>query len=465
MRRILFSVIAAGMLMSATVAFLGVGSLAGPAAEAVDGSGTWTVMVYMCADNNLEPAGLSDLEEMESIGSKNGVTVIVLMDTFEAIKGTHWYFVEEGSDHYDLESGHHDCDCEEILGDAGCPGEQDMGDGDTLTYFIVNAVRHSPTDHYMLVLWDHGGGWRGVCWDDSSLIPELGWFSRLTTPETAASIREAQKELKDACIDDDFKLTIIGYDACLNGMIEVAYENRYIADYMFASINLVPWDGMDYEGILAAMTQDPRPSIEDIGKAIVDSYIEYYGSYNSVNSQGLQYFGDVTLSFFKLGDAMDDLGKSVDALARGLIDGGYTGAGSLRSVIASADSQTPRIPTSGGESLPFIDLGLFAEKLGNSAKDLKGLTDPVVAGVDEVVLYERHLVTPGGGVLTTSGITVYFTWSTYYLNPAYQYETYEEACDSGNTLYWGMAFVVDTYWDEFVFLYSMTYDENLVTLD
>lgn len=447
--------IAASMLMSTAFAFVGTAVFAENREVVEDESGTWTVMAYVCGDNNLETFALSDLEEMEQVGSKNGVTIVVLMDTFSLLEGTHWYVVEEGSDHVDIDAGTHTCDCHEVTGED-CPGELDMGDGNTLTSFIVSAVEYSPADHYMLVLWDHGGGWRGVCWDDSTVINEMGWYSRLTTPETADAIEAAQDEIREE-IDPEFKITIIGYDACLNGMIEVVYENRNIADYMFASINLVPVDGMAYHLFLAEMTKSPRPSIEDIGKAVVDSYVEYYSDWNSPTGLGLEYFADATLSFFRLGEPVTNLVSNIDALARELILEGYLEEGSYRGAISSAESQTPRIPTYSGEHFPFIDLGLYAESLGENIPELEGLTNAIVAGVDEVVVYENHVSNPGGGILRTSGISVMFTWSFEYLNPAYGYEEYEDAEPTGNTLYYGMAFVIDTWWDEFVFTFCQAY--------
>jgi hypothetical protein len=451
------------MLLSTAVAFAGTAAFAESRSLNEDGSGTWNVMVYMCGDNNLEPYAISDLKEMEKVGSQNGVTIIALMDTLTLIdEKAHWYLIEKGSDHVGAEPDDHTCDCH-LFGEKTCPGELDMGDGKNLTMFIIDAVEYAPADHYMLVLWDHGGGWRGVCWDDTTVINEMGWFSRLTTPETAEAIEAAQTELAGGEIDPDFKLTIIGYDACLNGMIEVAYENRDIADYMFASINLVPVDGMAYDLFLAEMVKSSRTTI-GIGEAIVDSYVEYYSDWNSPTGQGLEYFGDVTLSFFKLGNEITELVSSVDALAGKLIQGGYLDDNSYRGAIASAESQTPRIPTYSGEQIPFIDLGLYASLLGQKIPDLQDdFTDAVVAGVNKVVLYENHIQTPGGAVLRTSGISIMFTWSWEYLNPAYQYETYEEADASGNPLYYGLAFVIDTWWDEFVFTYSQAYDDSLIT--
>ena len=447
--------IAASMLMSTAFAVVGTTVFAENRDVAEDESGSWTVMVYLCGDNNLETYALSDLEEMEEVGSKNDVTIIVLMDTFSLIEGTHWYVIEEGSDHVDLDAGTHTCDCHKVTG-GGCPGELDMGDGDTLTNFVVTAVKYSPADHYMLVLWDHGGGWRGVCWDDSTVINDLGWFSRLTTPETADALEAAQEQIREE-VDPEFKITILGYDACLNGMIEVIYENRNLADYMFASINLVPVDGMAYNLFLAEMTKSPRPSIEDIGKAVVDSYVQYYSDWSSPTGQGLEYFADCTLSFFKLGDPVTDLVSDIDTLSRELINGGYLDEGSYRGPISSAESQTPRIPSYSGEQIPFIDLGLFAAALAENIPELADLAGAVADGVDEVVVYENHIATPNGGILRTSGMSVMFTWSFEYLNPAYGFEEYEDAEPTGNTLYYGMAFVVDTWWDEFVFTFCQAY--------
>ncbi|MEW5747586.1 MAG: clostripain-related cysteine peptidase [Candidatus Thermoplasmatota archaeon] len=457
-----------GLLLSASMVMSGMVA-AGPVlqppptAEAEDG-GTWTVFVYLCGDNNLESYAIEDLVEMENVGSQNGVTIIVLLDTLTYTEDTHWLLIEKGVTHYDAETGELDCDCD-LFEEEGCPGEVDMGDGERLTWAVVTAFSYAPADHYMLVLWDHGGGWRGVCYDDGSLadVPQ-GWVSRLTTPETAASLAAAQEQLNALEGTEDYKLTILGYDACLNAMIEVVYQNRNIADYMFASINLVPGQGMGYEGFLSFMVQDPRPSVEEIGIEIVDSYIEFYENLISETGQGIEYFGDTTLSFIKLGDRVTQLGEDIDALAHELIDGGYMDT--HRGAIESAESQTPRIPTYMGEQFPFIDLGLFAEKLGEKIPDLKPLTDKVVEGVDEIVVYENHVTSASGAVLRTSGISVYFTCSYHWINPAYWFEDIEDAELYGlNTLYYGMDFTVNTWWDEFVFTFCQAYDESVLDLE
>ena len=461
-------VLMVGLLLSVSMVLSGMvaaaPSLQNPGAEEEeDGSGTWTVFVYLCGDNNLEQEAIDDLVEMENVGSQNGVTIIVLLDTWSFTEGTHWLLIEEDVTHFDAETGELECDCD-LFGDGACPGEVDMGDGAKLTWATVTAFTYAPADHYMLVLWDHGGGWRGVCYDDSSVadVPQ-GWVSRLTTPETAASLAAAQEQLREG-EDKDYKLTILGYDACLNAMIEVVYQNRDIADYMFASINLVPGPGMGYEGFLSYMVQDPRPTVEEIGISVVDTYVEFYENLVSETGQGLEYFADTTLSFIKLGDRVTELVEDIDALAHELVNGGYLET--HRGAIESAESQTPRIPTYEGEMLPFVDMGLFAEKLGQKIPALEPFTAKIVDGVDEIVVYENHVTSASGAVLRTTGITVYFTCSYYWINPAYWFEDIEDAELLGeNTLYYGMDFTVNTWWDEFVFTFCQAYDESVLDFE
>ncbi|MEM1713249.1 MAG: hypothetical protein QXW36_01760 [Desulfurococcaceae archaeon] len=54
----------------------------------------WTFMVYMVADNNLDPYAYLDFLEMESVGSTSDVNIIVLADLIH-VNGTVMYYVEK----------------------------------------------------------------------------------------------------------------------------------------------------------------------------------------------------------------------------------------------------------------------------------------------------------------------------------------------------------------------------------
>jgi len=40
----------------------------------------WTFMVYLDGDNNLEGAGIDDINEMEMVGSNDDIKIVVLFD-------------------------------------------------------------------------------------------------------------------------------------------------------------------------------------------------------------------------------------------------------------------------------------------------------------------------------------------------------------------------------------------------
>ena len=46
----------------------------------INNTAEWTVMVYLDADNNLESAGIDDINEMEIVGSTTEVNVVVQVD-------------------------------------------------------------------------------------------------------------------------------------------------------------------------------------------------------------------------------------------------------------------------------------------------------------------------------------------------------------------------------------------------
>jgi len=390
----------------------------------IDGA-EWTIMVYLDGDNNLQQDALKDLAEMEVVGSVGGVNVIVMMDTYDAIEGTHWYFIEAGSDHVNVEEGINACECEAIAG--VCPGELNMGDPATLTYFLETAVAYAPADHYMLDLWDHGGGWWGVCYDDNSFLPS-GSKDRLTMNEVATAVEAA-----------DVHLDIIGYDACFMGMVEIAYENRNIADYMVASITTVPGFGWDYTGLLNSIQALDEKTAEAVSIATVDAYIT---SYEICAGNGIAGYPYVSASAFDLSKVTDLVINGIDPLAAALLD--LADDYFLRGAIESSESQTPQLQFA-GEQFPFVDIGWYVTLMADKIPDLAALCDETFALLDEVVIHVRSVTSVSGGVLDTYGISIYFTCSWDKL-----YENYLTS---------DLDLVDDTLWDEFLFEFSMVYVE------
>jgi len=54
----------------------------------------WTVCVFANADNNLDNAGVDDLNEMERVGSTDEVNILCMLDRWNA-DGTNTFYVEK----------------------------------------------------------------------------------------------------------------------------------------------------------------------------------------------------------------------------------------------------------------------------------------------------------------------------------------------------------------------------------
>lgn len=386
----------------------------------------WTIIVYLAADNNLQLAGVGDLEEMEAVGAIDGVNVVVLMDTIDIMEGTHWYSVGDGETHFDAAGVPSICDCEEVAGVS--PGELNMGDPASLTYCLETAIAFAPADHYMLVLWDHGGGWWGVCYDESSTTP-TGSTDRLTMDEVQQAVNAASVDGVPVDLD------VIGYDACFMGMVEIAYENRGLAELMVASITTVPGDGWDYTAWLSGiLTTDRSPYA--VSEMAATTYVDFYSICAGVGLGGFPYCSMGVFDLTKVGELVTE---GIDPVAEALIP--LTEQYFLRGPIESSESQTPQIQFH-GEAFPFTDIGWFMTLLGEKIPELSDETAKAVDLLEETIVYFDYVKPDADMCLRSYGMSIYYTISGDKL-----YDNYlTSALDMVN----------DTNWDEFLWALAMT---------
>ncbi|MCG2725936.1 MAG: clostripain-related cysteine peptidase, partial [Elusimicrobia bacterium] len=116
----------------------------------------WTIMVYVNAKNDLEKFGMKDINEMEMIGSSDKINVVVelgRMDGFDSSEGD-W----TGSKRYLIrKDGNTGAITSPVLADLG---KVDMGDWKHLVDFGKWAKAKYPAKKYMLIVWNHGSGWK-----------------------------------------------------------------------------------------------------------------------------------------------------------------------------------------------------------------------------------------------------------------------------------------------------------------
>ncbi len=225
----------------------------------------WTILVFMNAANNLEPDSVDDMNEMEQLGSTSDVNIVVQWKRIAGYDSTNgdWkttrrYYVTRDSDPETVNSN--------LLVDMGTG--VDMGSPNTLRDFLQWGVRSFPARKYMVVLWNHGAGWRayrdrlnllarGVSYDDN----------------TGNHIRIWELPL---ALSAGVKWDIIAFDASLMQMLEVAYEIRHLGDYIVGSEESPPAPGYPYHRILAPVIANPAISARDLAAQIVTQTINYY---------------------------------------------------------------------------------------------------------------------------------------------------------------------------------------------
>jgi hypothetical protein len=445
----------------------------------------WTVLVYLAGDNgrflsSLEGEGVADLSEMKDVGSDDGVDIVAQFDAMSERTCRRYHISRGGTLAGDLV---HDL------------GDTNSGDPQVLLDFVTWGVRSFPAERYLLVLWNHGSGWKdddiyapyralvrrgklppvppqiagrrvsralfrrsldsvveeeanqallATAWRHRSAdagaaagaaaaaangLPP-GWMRGLeapavggalpTEPITVQALRGSRPpQARAICFDDsskDFldsrelsavlaatahelgrKVDVLGFDACLMSMIEVAYQARDGAAIMVASEDVEPGSGWPYRDILTTLSADPSLSPADLGRAIARRYTEAY-------DRSLLSGMPVTQAALNL-ERVSAVVEALDDLARGLLGGLRRRA--MRSALAEARRQAQTFADT-----DYIDLydfvALLMQKTG--AQPLRAQCERVLAAIDpgkagSLVLAEGHA---GLSERNAHGLSIYF---------------------------------------------------------
>ncbi len=417
---------------------------------------TWLVMLYQDADDQiLEQDIYVDLNEVERVGSTDQVQIVAQVDRFRgAYQGDgDWtsarrYFITQDDDLDRVRS--------QMVDDLG---EVNMADSATLADFVTWAVQTYPADKYALILSDHGMGWPGG-WSD----PAPGGKDTSRAPIASAlndnlylmELDQTLEDVRQQAGIDQFEL--IGMDACLMAHLEVFTALAPHARYAVASQETEPALGWAYTGFLSALTANPGMDGAELGREIVQSYIQddqrivddearaeflrqgspmggLFGSLNvmSANQLAQQMARSITITAADL-TALPELNDRFNDLAYALqsVD---------QSAVAQARSYAQSFTSVWGREVPpsYIDLGNFVELLKKETRDT-GLTqaaDGVLASLSQVVIAEKH----GSGKPGSTGISIYFPNSTLYRSPITGPQSYNAVA---------RRFAEESSWDDFL---------------
>ena len=346
-------------------------------------AGSWTVLVYQIADNNLEPFALQDLTEMASVGSGENLDVVVMSDRSAGEAPGGVLNVDEWDTAKTFEVGQGE------LTEVSDSGEADMADPATLADFVATGFEDHPADNHAVVLWDHGAGWPGMGPDDSS-------GDLLTLPE----IQQGLTEGMDAAGVE--KLDLVGFDACLMATYEVGQAMAPLADYMIASQETEPGIGWDWSAL--EVLSDGQADAVELGETILADYQAF------ADSQDLG--ADITLSLTDLG-ALDDVEADLAAMTEtvaGDIDA-YAGLLGQERTQNLSFGRSPD-PT---QDTGLTDLGQLSEGLGSADEEIAAVAEGVNASLDAAIVDS----VAGPATEGASGLSVYFPPSAEHFSPDY----------------------------------------------
>jgi len=372
----LVALLAASLIVLVTASCGGGGST--PIIPTPSTGAKWTVMIYLDADNNLGPESNLDLEEMMAVGSTSNVNVIVQHDLVGS--PTVRYKVGKGK-----------------LNLLGSLGELDMAKPDTLRDFVVYSIQNYPADHYALIIWDHGSGWKGA----SPLLTFKSIFidqdNGTLTPLSNYYVRQALVEARNST---GKTIDILGIDACEMAVLEAAYEFRSVAGIMVASQELVSGYGWDYDDLLSRLTLAPSMTPKELSVSMVDSFKKFYSA---------SVYKDQTISALALqsqfsNDGVSDIGTvavAVNDLSNrliGLMSSSDTRASTLSLLTTTRDSVQEFDPTSSpGTYIDLVDFCRYVDGTGSATElalnrillaEYHGTDRPKAHGLS-IVFYDR----------------------------------------------------------------------------
>ncbi len=257
----------------------------------------WTFIIYIAGDNDLRAFVTNNLKQMANIGSNEYINIVAHLDI--KINGnqkiTRRYLIEKNR---------------LVHMNANDPSTQcmDSGDPKTLISCCEWAITNYPAHNYALILWNHGSGIldpknskiinpaelfmfnpitnkldldrsigflelmyymdiddRGMCWDSTT-------GNYLTNKKMESALTEICARFLHGK-----KFNIIGFDACLMSMLEVAHMMKRYAHVMVGSQEVELGTGWNYTAALSPFANGTLDALA-FGNHIVTAYRNTYHS-------------------------------------------------------------------------------------------------------------------------------------------------------------------------------------------
>lgn len=351
---------------------------------------TWLIYWYICGPDNLEGGmnlATKDIAEVQRVKLPSNVKVLI------GAGGTNFWHhptIKSGGDGIYLYSSNRlekQADWDTSTGN--------MGDPNTLANFLNYGEENFPSDHKIIIFWNHGGQ-SGVCYDDKFTeyaVNENGEYvlNENGTPIPVHIPYLSYDDLKSTFsavygdTPEEKPFELIGFKACMTASYELANSLADFSRYMMGSEPSVwDWNFSDWIGVLA---NNPSLNGAQVGRAICDSALKSYDE----NQKATHTFSIIDLS--KIPELREAYEAYFDeAVTRANEETGFSGAFARAANARSVDKY----------SNLYADLGLIAK---NTKSIMPEASKKLLKAIDKAVVYNKS-----GSYIKSKGISTYYPY-------------------------------------------------------
>jgi Clostripain family len=372
----------------------------------------WTFAVWVAGDNNLDSFGGKDLAELKQIGSTDEVAVVAQFDRAGPTQHTRRYVLQKGTNLDD-----------DAVDDLG---ETNTGDPQIAIDFFNWAMETYPSERVLAVIWNHGSGidetdvyararGEGVPTGRVRSVATGAYRRALFSTTVDQAVEDAEDGGPRAIAYDDAAkdfldnkelarvlaevkeragrpIDILGFDACLMNMVEVAYQLKGSAAFIVGSEETEPGNGWPYDEQLKCLVESADAPTAEVAGKLAGNYIKSYaGSGEAVTQSAV----DVS--------RVEDVATATKSLADACIPLLPDPVGFAHVTRAAKNAQRYTMKD-------FADFGDLAKRLGEGASS-SDVTDAAQA-VQEALFGGSPFVlaseAEGATVGRSTGTAVYF---------------------------------------------------------
>ncbi|MBM3886491.1 hypothetical protein FJ364_01050 [Candidatus Dependentiae bacterium] len=232
----------------------------------------WSFLTYIQADNNLAPFANINVRDMQKVGSTSDVNILVQWDK-PSDQVTYRYKILQNN----------------MVVNSSIGQEMGFNPQKELVDSMKWAKKAFPAKRYALILWNHGNGILDrnkkqsvTSWFQLPGLSSSYWNDKGILYDYSQNTFLDNKGLSRACSQIKTSLgkniDILGADACLMALIEIAYQVKESVDYLVASQHTEPGLGWPYADVLSPLVGIPSMSSADTASAIVQAYGAFYNT-------------------------------------------------------------------------------------------------------------------------------------------------------------------------------------------